>query len=91
MPSRSTVIGSRVGLHARPASLFVQAATAVPAGVTIAKSGGDPVNAKSILMVLSLDARGGDEVTVTVDGDDAEAALDSLVAVLETDHDDAES
>ena len=87
MSERTVVIGSTVGLHARPASLFVQAAAAVPHPVTIAKAGGDPVNAKSILMVLSLDARGGEQVVLAVDGDDVEAHLDALVAVLETDHD----
>ena len=90
MPERRVVIGSKVGLHARPASLFVQAATAAPVPVTIAKDGGDPVNARSILSVLALDARGGDEVVLTAEGDGADAALDALVTLLETDHDAAE-
>lgn len=87
MPETKVVIGSKVGLHARPASLFVQAATAAGGTVTIAKDGGEPVNAKSILSVLALDARGGDEVLLTADTDEALAAL---VTVLETDHDSAE-
>ncbi|MFN2536860.1 MAG: HPr family phosphocarrier protein [Mycobacteriales bacterium] len=90
MPERRVIIGSKVGLHARPASLFVQAATAAPVPVTIAKDGGDPVNAKSILSVLALDARGGEEVVIAAEGEGAEAALDDLVVVLETDHDTAE-
>jgi phosphocarrier protein len=90
MAERRVIIGSKVGLHARPASLFVQAATAAPVAVTIAKGGGDPVNAKSILSVLALDARGGEEVVIAADGEGAEAALDDLVVVLETDHDTAE-
>ena len=90
MAERRVIIGSKVGLHARPASLFVQAATAAPVPITIAKSGGDPVNAKSILSVLALDARGGEEVVISADGEGAEAALDGLVVVLETDHDTAE-
>jgi phosphocarrier protein len=90
MTERRVIIGSKVGLHARPASLFVQAATAAPVAVTIAKGGGDPVNAKSILSVLALDARGGEEVVIAADGEGAEAALDDLVVVLETDHDTAE-
>ena len=90
MAERRVIIGSKVGLHARPASLFVQAATAVPVPVTIAKGDGDPVNAKSILSVLALDARGGEEVVITAEGDGADAALDDLVIVLETDHDTAE-
>jgi phosphocarrier protein len=90
MSERRVIIGSKVGLHARPASLFVQAATAAPVAVTIAKDGGDPVNAKSILSVLALDARGGEEVVLFAEGDGADAALDDLVIVLETDHDTAE-
>ena len=90
MAERRVVVGSKVGLHARPAALFVQAAAAAPVPVTIAKNGGDPVNARSILSVLSLDARGGDEVVLTAEGDGSEAALDALVVVLQTDHDAAE-
>ena len=87
MPTRTVVIGSSVGLHARPAALFVQAAAASPVPVTIRKADGDPVNAASILSVLTLDARGGEEVQLSADGEGAEEALDRLVAVLETDHD----
>jgi phosphocarrier protein len=90
MAERRVVIGSKVGLHARPASLFVQAATAAPVPVTIAKAGGDPVNARSILSVLALDARGGDEVVLTADGEGADEALEALVQLLLIDHDAAE-
>jgi phosphocarrier protein HPr len=90
MPERRVVIASKVGLHARPASLFVQAASAAGVPVTIAKEGGDPVNARSILQVLALDARGGEEVVLSAEGDGAEAALEGLVRLLEIDHDAAE-
>ena len=90
MSERRVVVGSKVGLHARPAALFVQAATAAPVPVTIAKDGGEPVNARSILSVLALDARGGDEVVIAAEGEGADAALDALVVLLETDHDAAE-
>lgn len=87
MSERTVNVGSRVGLHARPASLFVQAAARQPVPVTIAKPGGDPVDARSILMVIGLDVRGGDEVVLQADGEGADAALDELVALLATDHD----
>ncbi|MGQ0464963.1 MAG: HPr family phosphocarrier protein [Sporichthyaceae bacterium] len=87
MPARTVVVGSKVGLHARPASLFVQAAAAAPIPVQIAKPGGEPADARSILSVLALDARGGDEVVLSAEGDDAEAVLESLAAVIATDHD----
>jgi phosphocarrier protein HPr len=59
MATRCVVVGSKVGLHARPAALFVQAANRLPVQVTIAKEGIKPVRAGSILMVLGLDVRGG--------------------------------
>ena len=87
MASRQVAIGSSVGLHARPASLFVQAATATGIAVTIAKEGGNPVDARSILGVMALGAKNGEVVTLTAEGDGADAALDSLVALLERDLD----
>jgi phosphocarrier protein HPr len=88
MPERRVVVGSKVGLHARPAALFVQAAAKQPVKVTIAKDGRDPVDARSILAVLALDVRGGEEVVLaTADAEGAEAALDELTTVVATDHD----
>jgi phosphocarrier protein len=87
MTERRVTIASAVGLHARPASLFVQAAASQPVPVTIAKGPGTPVDARSILSVLGLDARGGDEVTLTASGDGADEALAELAALLEVDHD----
>lgn len=87
MPSRTVSVASRVGLHARPASLFVRAVTATGLPVTIAKGGGDPVDARSIVLVMSLAVGNRDKVTLAADGDGAEAALDHLVELLEVDHD----
>ncbi|HEV3497231.1 MAG TPA: HPr family phosphocarrier protein [Actinomycetes bacterium] len=90
MPERRVVIGSKVGLHARPAAMFVQAAAKQPVKVTISKAGGDPVDARSILSVLALDARGGEEVVLAADGDGAEQALDELAALVARDLDSEE-
>ena len=87
MASVTVTVGSKVGLHARPASLFVQAAARQPVAVTIAKVGGEPVDARSILSVLGLDAHGGDEVVLTADGEGADQALAELAAVVTVDHD----
>ena len=87
MATREVAIGSSVGLHARPASIFVQAATATGLPVTIAKAGGNPVDARSILGVMALGAKNGEVVTLSADGDGADAALDSLAALLERDLD----
>jgi len=89
--TRTAVVASRVGLHARPASLFVQAAAATGLPVTIAvgdgDSVGDPVDARSILMVMGLGAKHGDTVTLSAEGENAEAALAELAKLIETDHD----
>jgi phosphocarrier protein HPr len=87
MEERRATVGSRVGLHARPASLFVQAASGQKVRVTIGKPGGQPVNARSILSVLSLDVHGGQEVVLYAEGEGASAALEELAAILEADHD----
>lgn len=88
MPLTRTVrIGSSHGLHARPAKLFAQAAKEAGIPITIAKDAGSPVNAASILGVIALGIEYGDYVTLTADGDTAEAALDALAELLTTDHD----
>lgn len=87
MPERHVTIASSVGLHARPAALFTQAAAKASMPVTIAKVGEEPVDAKSILMVLTLGVGHGEQVVLAADGDGADAALDDLVALLEQDLD----
>jgi phosphocarrier protein len=87
MPERHALIGSKVGLHARPAALFVQAVSRQPVKVTIAKPGAKPVPANSILSVLALDARGGDEVVLRAEGEGSDAVLDELVSLIALDLD----
>jgi len=87
MSERKVTIASSVGLHARPASLFVQAATATGLPVTVGRVGDEPVDARSILGVMALGAKHGEEVVLSAEGDGADAALDSLVALLERDLD----
>lgn len=85
--TRTVRIGSSHGLHARPAKLFAQAAKESGLAVTIAKDSGKPVNAASILGVISLAVEHGDYVTLTAEGDNAEGVLDTLTELLTTDHD----
>ena len=82
MATRTTVINDPVGIHARPAAQFTQAVTASGCTVTIAKEGGNPVPANSILSVMGLGIKQGDTVEVTVDGDNAETVIDSLIETL---------
>ena len=87
MSERTVTVASSVGLHARPASLFSQAAAKVGVPVTLTSAAGKSVNAASILGVLSLGIGHGEVVTLSADADGADAALDELVTVLETDLD----
>ncbi|MBF9071532.1 HPr family phosphocarrier protein [Streptacidiphilus fuscans] len=82
MAERRVTIGWPEGLHARPASVFVRAAGAVGVPVTIAKNGGAPVNAASMLALLGLGAQGGEEVVLASDADNADAALDRLAKLV---------
>ena len=81
MPERTAVVASRIGLHARPASLVSLAAAGTGVPVHLGAHG-RTVNAASILGILSLDVSHGDEVTVTADDP---AAVDAIIALLERD------
>jgi len=90
MPERTATIASRVGLHARPAAIFAEAAGDLDIDVTIARPGepaDDAMDAASILSLMSLGAAHGDVVVLRSECEGADAALDSLVKILETDHD----
>ncbi|MEU0548754.1 HPr family phosphocarrier protein [Micromonospora sp. NPDC005979] len=87
MPTRTVLVGSASGLHARPAALFVAAAAKQTVLVTIRIGDKKPVPARSMLGVLSLGAKKGTEVTLEADGDDAQAAVDTLADLLERDLD----
>ncbi|MFR9724598.1 HPr family phosphocarrier protein [Streptomyces sp. MS19] len=85
MIERRVTIGWADGLHARPASVFVRAAMATGVPVTIARPGGAPVNAASLLAVLTLGAQGGDEVVLASSAEDtpaAEEAVDRLARLV---------
>ena len=84
MASKTVTVGSAVGLHARPAAVIAAAAGEVDADVQIALAGGDPVDASSSLMIMTLGAEQGAEVTVTSDD---EAAVERVAALVEQDLD----
>jgi phosphocarrier protein len=84
VPERRVAVAIAEGLHARPAALFVKLAGEQPCPVTIRRPEGSPAPAASILSVMTLGARAGDEVVLEADGPDADAALDALAAFLAT-------
>ena len=85
MPECRVTVAIAEGLHARPAALFVQLASTLSAPVTIRKDGGNPAPTRSILSVMALGAKGGDDVILAADGEGAEESLDALVTYLSTD------
>ena len=91
MPTTRVTIGSPVGLHARPAKLLVEAARRQKATVHIGRDGADPVDAASILAVMALGVAGGEEVVLTAEGEDADAALAEIAELLAKDLDSATS
>ena len=84
MPSQTVTVGSRVGLHARPAALIAEAVGKSGVPVTLATPGGNPIDAGSPLMIMTLGAKQGTEVTVS--SDDA-GVLDRIAEMVETDLD----
>jgi phosphocarrier protein HPr len=83
MPEATVTLQNATGLHARPAKIFARAAAASVADVSVEKDG-RRVNAKSVLSVLTLDCHQGDEILISVEGDDADATLAELVALVES-------
>jgi phosphocarrier protein len=87
MPTRLATVASAVGLHARPAAVLTSAVNDSGLEVTVALGSGAPVDAGSILEVMALGAKHGDQVTLSADGDGADEVLDRLVVLLSRDPD----
>ena len=79
----SATLPADVDLHARPAADFVRTAMGFTASVQVA-AGDREVDAKSLLSVLALGAKGGTELRLTASGEDAAAALDALGSCIAT-------
>jgi phosphotransferase system HPr (HPr) family protein len=75
-------VKNKVGLHARPAAVFVQTATKFKSNITVEKDG-KIVNAKSILGVLSLGAEQGAVITITAEGEDEQEVLKTFEELIE--------
>ena len=84
MISKEVVINNQVGLHARPATFFIQKANEFKSSIWVEKED-RRVNAKSLLGVLSLGIVKGTMVTLIADGADEEEAIDTLSALIDSD------
>jgi phosphocarrier protein HPr len=81
MATITVTVGSAVGLHARPASIISDAAGELDAEVTLALPDGEPVEADSALLIMTLGASCGDQVVVSSDDEEAARAIAKLVAL----------
>lgn len=81
MITEKVTILNETGLHARPASVFVNTAAKFKSDLTIQKEG-KKVNAKSILSVLGLGVSKGTELTISAEGPDEEEAVSKLVQLI---------
>ena len=83
MIQREVTITNNSGLHARPATFFIQKANTYRSGVWVVKDD-RKVSAKSLLGVLSIGIAKGLTITIVADGDDEEAAIKGLVELIES-------
>lgn len=82
MVSGQVRVAPQEGLHARPAAEFVRVASRQGHQVRIARSDGKSANGASILEVLTLGLKQGEQATITVTGSDEETLLADLIALL---------
>ncbi|MBC3517043.1 HPr family phosphocarrier protein [Neobittarella massiliensis] len=80
---KDVVVENQVGLHARPATFFIQKANEYKSSIWVEKEE-RRVNAKSLLGVLSLGIIGGTQIRIMADGGDEEQAVEGLVALVES-------
>ena len=80
---KEVMVQNQVGLHARPATFFIQKANEFKSSIWVEKDE-RRVNAKSLLGVLSLGIVGGTMIDIIADGSDEQEAVDSLVALVES-------
>jgi len=81
---KEATVQNQVGLHARPATFFIQKANEFKSGIWVEKDE-RRVNAKSLLGVLSLGIVKGMTITIAADGPDENEAINALVALVESD------
>ena len=84
MITKEVVINNQVGLHARPATFFIQKANEFKSSIWVEKEE-RRVNAKSLLGVLSLGIVKGTTVTIIADGADEDAAISTLSELIDSD------
>ncbi len=80
---REVIVKNQVGLHARPATFFIQKANEFKSSIWIEKEE-RRVNAKSLLGILSLGIVGGTNIKVIADGSDEQNAVNALIELVDS-------
>lgn len=83
MQEREAVVKNKLGIHARPSALLVQAAAKFASEITLVKDGLE-VNGKSIMGVMMLAAEVGAKITVRTQGEDEDEAAEKMAAMIES-------
>jgi phosphocarrier protein HPr len=81
--SRTVLIQNRRGLHARASAKFVTLASTQPTEVQVAKEGAGSVTGTSIMGLMMLGAAKGDTITISAEGEHAEAAVGAMCELVE--------
>jgi len=84
MHTKTVLVGSAIGLHARPAAVIADAAVNSGVPVTLSVEGGEPVDAGSALMIMTLGAGNGSHVTVASEN---EAVVNTIAELVQSDLD----
>jgi phosphocarrier protein HPr len=80
--TEEVTLKNKHGLHARPATVFVETAKKFTSSITIT-CGGEEVDGKSIISILTLGLSQGAKMLIQADGDDAREALDAIINLME--------
>ena len=84
MAAKRIIIHNETGLHARPATEFVQLAGKFKARIELQRAGEDDwYNAKSIIMLMTLGLTQGEQAILRAEGEDAQEAVDALAALID--------
>jgi phosphocarrier protein len=83
MTEKTVTVINRAGIHARPSAILVQKTKNFKANIYMEK-GGDRINAKSIMGIITLGASYGTELRIIADGEDEEDAVETIVRLFES-------
>ena len=83
MTSKKYVSKNTIGLHARPAALFVKKAAEFESKIKVVKEDKE-ADAKSIISIMALGAVKGAEIVISANGEDSDSAVDALVELLDS-------